>query len=457
MGILTFDTRWWPEELRQDARGRAGAAMDALQGLRSGSCVGAEWTGWFDWPRRRAESLEREVRSFVSGFDAFFDLVLVVGIGGSYLGCRAVSDALAHPHAALLGKSGRAARRPALAYAGQHLSEAGLVEVLDLLEERQPVVVVISKSGTTTEPAVAFRVIRDYMEKRFGRTEAARRIVAVTDARKGALRKLSDEYGYASFPVPDDVGGRYSVLTAVGLVPLALAGYDVGALLQGADAVYGEVRDGDVTGHAILEYAALRNAAFAAGKRIELLATAEPKLTTLVQWWQQLFGESEGKQGLGLFPAGLCYTTDLHSLGQYVQDGCRNLIETVLSVSDAPARESLAVERRLRVPQASSDIDEIGYLEGRFVGEVNRAATLGTIVAHADGGVPCASLTAPRLDERTLGALFAFFQTACGVSGAMLGVNPYDQPGVEAYKKNLFGLLGKPGFETLGAELRRRL
>lgn len=454
---VTCDARFFPAELKSAAEGLAKPAADALYAIRDGSCVGGEWTGWFDWPRKSGERLAAEIKDYIGKLDVYYDLVLVIGIGGSYLGTRAVSEALSHTYGIALGKAGRHARRPAIVYAGHHLSEAGLVELLDLLEERQPIVNVISKSGTTTEPAVAFRVVRHYMEKRFGKTEASRRIIATTDKTKGALRRLADEAHYKTFDVPDDVGGRFSVLTAVGLVPLALATLDIERLVSGADEIFRALREGDPGDHPVLRYAALRTAAYRSGKKIELLATGEPRLQYLIEWWKQLFGESEGKDGKGLFTAGLSYTTDLHSLGQYVQDGERILLETFLEVEQPGGEGGAGVERRIRVPHLQGDADGLGYLEQRFLGEVNAAALLGTRLAHADGGVPCLQLGVPRLDERTIGQLLAFFETACGVSGALLGVNPYDQPGVEAYKKNLFGLLGKPGFEDLGATLRRRL
>lgn len=457
MSTLRFDARFFPGDLRQAAEKLLPDASAALQAVRSGSSAGGEFTGWFDWPKKRGFILAKEVTAYVSDLDVHYDMVLVIGIGGSYLGTRAVADALSHPYAALLGQ---AARRPLLAYGGNHLSETALVEVLDLLRERQPIVNVISKSGTTTEPAVAFRIVRAYMEKRYGKAEAARRIIATTDVKKGALRRLADEAGYKTFEVPDDVGGRFSVLTAVGLVPLALAKFDIQALMDGAGEVFSQLTRQDASSHPALLYAALRQAAYASGKRVELLAASEPRFQMLVEWWKQLFGESEGKDGKGLFPAGLIYTTDLHSLGQYVQEGCRNLIETFLSVEDAApgdAQAASSVERRLRVPRLTDNTDDVGYLENRFISEINDAAMVATKVAHFDGGVPCASLTMSRLDEASIGALFAFFETACAVGGILLGVNPFNQPGVEAYKKNLFGLLGKPGFESLGSELRRRL
>ena len=293
------------------------------------------------------------------------------------------------------------------------------------------------------------------MEKRFGKAEAAQRIICTTDAKEGALRQVAEQEGYASFVIPDDIGGRFSVLTPVGLVPLALLHLDTKALMEGADLIFNELAS-EGEQHPALQYAAARNAAYKQDKRIEILASNNPKLSHLIEWWKQLYGESEGKEGKGLFPAGLTYTTDLHSLGQYVQDGVRNIVETFVSFDqDAPRRSG--VEQRIRVPAQAGKLDQLGYLEGRHLAEVNKAAMQGTMMAHYDGGVPCLSLTVPELSEYGIGALFAFFEVGCAVSGGMLGVNPFDQPGVEAYKKNLFALLGKPGTEALGAKLRERL
>jgi glucose-6-phosphate isomerase len=348
-------------------------------------------------------------------------------------------------------------RKPLIVFAGHHLSETGLIETLDLLEDRLPIVNVISKSGTTTEPSVAFRIIRNYMESRFGRQEAARRIVVTTDKEKGALKQVAREEGYQSFVVPDDIGGRYSVLSPVGLVPLALGRWDTKALLEGADQLFGELKGENRGSHPVLQYAAARKAAFDEGKRVEILSYINPKAAYLVEWWKQLFGESEGKDGLGLFPAGMAYTTDLHSLGQYVQEGVRNILETYLFFEQEQVSQSASIERQLRVPKAADNLDQLGYLENRRLREINEAAMLATQVAHFDGGVPSMTLSVPQFDEFGIGALFAFFETACAVSGSLLGVNPFDQPGVEAYKKNLFGLMGKPGFEELGAQLKERL
>jgi glucose-6-phosphate isomerase len=454
-GIVRFDDRFMPEDMRAQAQGLLPRAQEALAQLRTRASDPRDWVGWFDWPARRAGGLARELMSLRDDLGVFYDTVVVVGIGGSYLGCRAAAEALSSTTEHLTTGGGNR-RKPLLVYAGQHLSESALLDTLELLEGRQPIVNVVSKSGTTTEPALAFRFLRDHLERRFGKAEAAKRIIATTDPEKGALRKLAQESGYRTFPVPSDVGGRYSVLTAVGLVPLALAGLDVDALLAGADAMFATLRGGDASQHPALRYAAARTAAYAAGKRIELLSYAEPRLAQFTEWWKQLFGESEGKDGKGLFPAGLAYTTDLHSLGQYVQEGVRDLLETYLMIDAPTSRDGGGAERRLKVP-SGSPVDELGYLEGRYVDEASHAALDATRVAHADGGVPCLALGLSRLGARELGGLFAFFETACAVSASLLGVDAFDQPGVEAYKKNLFGLLGKPGFESLGAAVRRRL
>jgi glucose-6-phosphate isomerase len=449
MSYIKLNTRFLGEALEQQTAALQKSAHEHLNRLNDKSCVGNEWIGWYNYPKTRGFEQEENIRNFVQKLDVTYDLVLVIGIGGSYLGTRAVTEALLHSYQGVLRDN-----KPMIAFAGHHVSETQLVEVLELLDKKQPVVNVISKSGTTTEPGVVFRVVRDYMEKRFGKQESAKRIICTTDAKEGALRQVADQEGYASFVIPDDIGGRFSVLTPVGLVPLALLKLDTKALMEGADLIFSELNQS--AEHPVLRYAAARFAAYEQGKRIEILASNNPKVSHIIEWWKQLYGESEGKEGKGLFPAGLTYTTDLHSLGQYVQDGARNIVETFLSFEqDVPKRNG--VEQRIRVPVQASKLDQLNYLEGRFLGEVNKAAMQGTMVAHFDGGVPCLGLTVPELSEHGIGALFAFFEVGCAISAAMLAVNPYDQPGVEAYKKNLFALLGKPGTEALGARLRERL
>ncbi len=455
--MIGIDTSFFGEDLVKSTTDLKSKASDALESIINENCVGSEWTGWFDWPKRQGFALAKEIHTYKEKIDVAYDTVVVIGIGGSYLGTRAVCDALKHDFEFL--QTSEKDRKKHIVYAGHNLSEAGLIELLDALDQLKPIVNVISKSGTTTEPSVAFRVLRNYMEKRFGKEEANQRIVATTDKEKGVLRKVADEASWKTFVVPDDVGGRFSVLTAVGLLPLALAGYNINALLEGADIVFDELsKDNRLNeDHPILTYAAARLAAWESGKRMEVLAYGEPKFHSLVEWWKQLFGESEGKDGLGLFPAGLASTTDLHSLGQYLQDGHRSMIETFLYVEKQGSQDNKQVERRLHVPALGHDDDGLGYLENRYIDEVNKGALDATKVAHHDGGVPCLQLTIPGRDEKSIGALFAFFETACAVSGLILGVNPFDQPGVETYKKNLFGLMGKPGFEEMGQSLRKRL
>ncbi len=450
MTYVKLNKRFLGERLNARAEELLPQARQHLQKLLEKTCVGSEWTGWWDYPKQRGYALNEEIKRYVEQLDVDYDLVLVIGIGGSYLGTRAVSEALLHTY-----QSAMDTHQPMIAYAGHHLAEAQLIEVLELLDKRLPLVNVISKSGTTTEPGVVFRIVRNYMEARFGEEEASRRIICTTDAKEGALRLVADQKAYASFVIPDDIGGRFSVLSPVGLVPLALLRLDTKALLDGADAVFAELQNQPAES-AVLGYAAARLAAYEADKRIEILATSNPKMSHIVEWWKQLYGESEGKEHKGLFPAGMVYTTDLHSLGQYVQDGVRNLLETFLVIEQDVARRK-GIEQRIRVPAQSSKLDQLTYLEGRFVNDINRAAMQGTLLAHYDGGVPCLQLTVPDLSERSLGALFAFFECGCALSAAMLGVNPYDQPGVEAYKKNLFALMGKPGTEALGQKLRERI
>lgn len=450
MSLVKIDKKFLGEHLISRSEELLPRAREQLQQVIDKSCNGKEWIGWWDYPQTRGYALQEEIKRYVDQLDVDYNLVLVIGIGGSYLGTRAVSEALTHSFQASIDPT-----QPMITFAGHHLSEPQLIEVLELLDKKLPIVNVISKSGTTTEPGVVFRIIRKYLESRFGEDEAARRIVCTTDAKEGALRQVADQRGYASFVIPDDVGGRFSVLSPVGLLPLALLRLDIKALLDGADSIFSELKNPQGE-QAVLSYATARFAAYEEDKRIEILATSNPKLSHLVEWWKQLFGESEGKEHQGLFPAGLVYTTDLHSLGQYVQDGVRNLLETFLIVESDVAKRK-GIEQRVRVPSQSSQLDQLTYLEGKFINEINRAAMQGTILAHYDGGVPCLQVSVPDLSERSLGALFAFFESACAVSAGMLGVNPFDQPGVEAYKKNLFALMGKPGTEALGQKLRERL
>jgi glucose-6-phosphate isomerase len=410
-------------------------ARTALQTLINRNGPGSDFLGWRDLPLQPHEDVSR-ILERAERIRADSDAVIVVGIGGSYLGARAVIDALRPGFAT----------GPELFYAGHHIDGGWLRGLMLHLEDRRVSINVISKSGTTTEPALAFRVLRQWMERKYGRSEAARRIIATTDASRGALRTLADSEGYDSFIIPDEVGGRFSVMTAVGLLPIATAGIDVPALLAGAAAMRERTEHFDDDVNPALCYASLRDAMYRSGKRIEILASFIPALASVAEWWKQLFGESEGKQGKGLFPASVQNTTDLHSLGQYIQDGERLLFETF--IIDA------AREGDVTVPSLDRDDDGMGFVAGMGFHEVNRNALLGTAHAHLHGGVPNCTIELPRLDATSLGALFYMFQIAVSIGGYALGVNPFDQPGVEDYKRNMFALLGKDGFEARRKELR---
>jgi len=405
------------------------ALQQARKSLLTKTGAGSEFTGWVNWPTALLDSGDiiariEETRNRISKFNP--DVIVVIGIGGSYLGARAVYDALTPPF-------GR--HRPEMIFAGHQLDAGYHALLMQHLKERNPVVVVISKSGTTTEPAIAFRLIRTLMEEKYG-SDAARRIIAITDEKKGALRTLADSQGYETYIIPDDIGGRFSVLTPVGLLPLALCGFSVRELLEGAAQCERELSSANTisTNQAML-YAAIRQILYRQGKHVELQSTFCPQLATLSEWWKQLYGESEGKDQKGIFPASLVFTTDLHSLGQFVQDGNRVLFETFLSVAKP--------EKDIEIPVLNSNSDELLYLEGKNMSYVNRKAEEATRFAHAQGGVPVLALEMPELSEFTLGEIMYFFEFACALSAYTLGVNPFDQPGVEAYKQKMFELLGK--------------
>ncbi len=423
-------------------------ALDALALLQSGTGKGSDFLGWINLPSRTPNTLIQQIedirQDWSGGTDSRkIDLVVVIGIGGSYLGAKAVIEALSHSFAPLMPSSA-----PRIVFAGQNIGEDYLAELEDLLKEHSAACVVISKSGTTTEPAIAFRLVKQFIENKYGKQEAQRRIVAVTDQSRGALRTLVTQEGYRSFVIPDNVGGRFSVLTPVGLLPIALAGIDIKELLQGAirmetnTAVAG-------AGNPAVQYAAARNYLYDQGKKIELLVNYHPKLHYVAEWWKQLYGESEGKEHKGIFPAGVDYTTDLHSMGQYIQEGERHLFETVISVEKP--------NRSLCIDTDPQNLDGLNFLAGKHIDECNKMAELGTRLAHEDGGVPNLHIQLSSLDAFHLGELLYFFEKACGISGYMLGVNPFNQEGVEAYKKNMFALLNKPGYEAQGDALRRRL
>lgn len=440
---LTIDTQFVPSDILQEAQRLQGAAHSAFSSLVTKSCRGAEWTGFFGYPQDAGFELAEEISSYVARQKIIvYDKVVVVGIGGSYQGTQAVSESLAHSYCQ------PSAGRVELLFTGCHLSELMTIEILDVLADCQPLVVVISKSGGTIETAISFRIIHRYLQQRYGTERAKERLVVITDPQQGVLREVCDEVSCRSFPVPSDIGGRYSVLSAVGLVPLALAGYQIKELLRGADALF---RLSVSDQHPSLRYATIRQAAYHNGKLIEMLSYNEPKLRAYGAWWRQLFGESEGKDGKGIFPTTMSLTGDLHSMGQYLQDGKRHLFETFLTLKNTlPAT---AVERRLKIPSSAID-DQLQFIDGKYLHDLNLVAVKGTRLAHADGGVPNLELSLTSLDEYNLGYLFAFFQVSCAVSGIMLGVNPFDQPGVEAYKRNLLALAGKPQLKEIAEQLQ---
>ncbi|MFO7977073.1 MAG: glucose-6-phosphate isomerase [Bacteroidales bacterium] len=409
---------------------------------------GNEYLGWVDLPSRTPQQLLEQLQHDALKIKDQSQVVVVTGIGGSYLGSRAVIEALGTSFQEIL--SAKAGAFPKVLFAGHHLDEDYLFELLNVLDQVDYSVIVISKSGTTTEPAVAFRLLKDHLEEKYGKQAAAQRIYAVTDASSGALRKLTNNEGYSSYVIPDDVGGRYSVLTPVGLLPIAVAGFNIEKLIQGARQMEDFLKNHqEVMENPAAQYAVIRNLLYRQGKTTEIMAGYNPRLFYLIEWWKQLFGESEGKDQKGIFPAGVGFTTDLHSLGQYMQDGLRNIFETVITVAN-PLYE-------LRIPNDKDNLDGLNYLSGKRISYVNRMASQGTMLAHVDGGVPNLEIVIPRLDEHVIGQLIYFFEMSCAYSGYMLGVNPFDQPGVEAYKKNMFALLEKPGFEKEGRELKNRL
>ena len=418
-------------------------ALAAYDVLDAESGAGNDFLGWKTLPVDVPESILADCEAIRDDWAAKgVDLVVVIGIGGSYLGARCAIEALSH---GFVRKEGV----PQIAFAGNNLSEDYLAELMDLARMRNTACVVISKSGTTTEPAVAFRIVKEFIEKTYGKAEAAVRIVAITDARKGALKTLSTQEGYKTFVVPDNVGGRFSVLTPVGILPIILAGFDMRAMLKGAAAEREALLRKSADNPAV-QYAAMRNLLYSElGKKVEILVTFNPKLQYLGEWWKQLYGESEGKEGKGIFPASVVCTTDLHSMGQFIQEGERVMFETTVTVENAA--------RKVVIGSDEQNLDQLNYLSGQRVEHCNKMAQLGTKLAHIDGGVPQMELSVGRLDEESLGALFYFFEFACGVSAYLLGINPFNQPGVEAYKKNMFALLRKPGYEAQTEEILKRI
>ena len=412
----------------------AAEASNAL--LANGQGAGNDFLGWVALPSSIDAEQLAAVNEVANRLRAKAEVIVCIGIGGSYLGAKAVLEAMSNSFALLK----RDRKEPIVLFAGQNISEDYTYELLDAVKDRELAVVVISKSGTTTEPAIAFRILKAELERRYGKAEAAERIVAVTDKARGALKTLATQEGYSTFVIPDDVGGRFSVLTPVGLLPLAAAGIDIEALVRGAQDMQ-KATDENVPyeQNIAAQYAAVRNALYAEGKKIEILASYEPKLQYIAEWWKQLYGESEGKEGKGIFPASVTLTADLHSMGQYIQEGERMLMETVISVAKP--------DHTIVIESDEENLDGLNFLAGKRISEVNRMAELGVQLAHTDGGVPNIRIELPAIDAYHIGALLYFFERACGISGYILGVNPFNQPGVEFYKRNMFALLGKPGYE----------
>ena len=415
--------------------------------LHAKSGAGNDFLGWVDLPVAYDKEEFARIKKAAAKIQSDSDVLVVIGIGGSYLGARAVIEALRHSFYNMVDKSVR--KTPEIYFAGNSISPTYLADLIDVIGERDFSLNIISKSGTTTEPAVAFRVLKALCEKKYGKDGAKSRIYATTDKVRGALKALCDEEGYETFVVPDDVGGRFSVLTAVGLLPIAVSGADIDKLMEGAAAGYEEYKNPNMDENICYQYAAVRNALYRKGKNIEMMINYEPCLHYFSEWFKQLYGESEGKDGKGIFPAAADFSTDLHSMGQYIQDGQRILFETVLSV-EKPRRD-------ISLEADEANVDGLNFLAGKTMDFVNKKAFEGTVLAHTDGGVPNLVVSIESLDEYNLGKLIYFFEKACGISGYLLGVNPFNQPGVEAYKKNMFALLGKPGYENEKEALEKRL
>lgn len=415
--------------------------------LHNKTGAGNDFLGWVDLPVNYDKDEFEKIKKAAEKIQSDSDALIVIGIGGSYLGARAAIEMLTNNFHNALDSDKRKA--PKIFYVGNNISSTYMAELLQAVEGKDISVNVISKSGTTTEPAIAFRIFRTYLENKYGIDEARKRIYATTDKARGALKTLADAEGYESFVVPDDVGGRFSVLTAVGLLPIAAAGIDIDEMMKGAADAREAYSSPSIKDNDAYKYAAVRNALYNKGKTIEVLVNYEPSLHYFNEWWKQLYGESEGKDGKGLFPAAVDFSTDLHSMGQYVQDGRRILFETVINVEKA--------KYEINIEEADTDLDGLNFLAGKTMDFVNKKAFQGTLLAHNDGGVPNMVLNVPELSAYYFGYMVYFFEKACGISGHLLGINPFDQPGVEAYKKNMFALLGKPGFEDVKAELEKRL
>ena len=448
MGKITFDYSKAASFVREnEVESMRKLALDAKEVLVGKTGAGNDFLGWIDLPVDYDKEEFARIKKAAAKIQSDSEVLLVIGIGGSYLGARAAIEFLRHSFYNVVDKSIR--KTPEIYFVGNSISSTYIKHLIDVIGDRDFSINMISKSGTTTEPAIAFRVFKEMAEKKYGKEGAAKRIYATTDKARGSLKNLATEEGYESFVVPDDVGGRFSVLTAVGLLPIAVSGADIDKLMEGAAegrkmALNAEFEENDA-----LQYAALRNIMLRKGKVIEILANYEPSAHYVSEWWKQLYGESEGKDQKGIFPASVDLTTDLHSMGQFIQDGSRTMFETVLNIETS--REEILIG------EEPVDLDGLNYLAGKNVDFVNKSAMNGTILAHTDGQVPNFMINVPEVSEFYLGELFYFFEFACGVSGYLLGVNPFNQPGVESYKKNMFALLGKPGYEAQREELLKRL
>ena len=448
MAKVTFDYSKTAEFISKDEiTSMKKLVLDAKETLVSKNGAGNDFLGWIDLPVDYDKDEFARIKAAAKKIQSDSEVLVVIGIGGSYLGARAAIDFLRHGFYNNVSKEIR--KTPEIYYAGNSISPAYLKGLLDVVGDRDFSVNIISKSGTTTEPAIAFRIFKEKLEKKYGKEEAAKRIYATTDKAKGALKNLATEEGYESFVVPDDVGGRFSVLTAVGLLPIAVSGADIDKLMEGAASGREKALNNTFEDNDAVKYAAIRNILLRKGKSIEITANYEPSLHYFGEWWKQLYGESEGKDQKGIFPAAVDLTTDLHSMGQFIQDGSRLMFETVVNIEKTDAD--------IVIQEEADDLDGLNYLAGKDMDFVNKSAMNGTILAHTDGNVPNLMVNVPEQNEFYLGELFYMYEFACGVSGYILGVNPFNQPGVESYKKNMFALLGKPGYEDMTAELQKRL
>ena len=448
MGKITFDSSKASSFLSDyEINYLEGQVKLAHDMLHNKTGAGNDFLGWVDLPLNYDKEEFARIKKSAEKIKSDSDVLVVIGIGGSYLGARAAIEMLSHSFYNMLSKDKR--KTPEIYFVGNNISSTYVTDLLELIEGKEVSVNVISKSGTTTEPAVAFRIFKEYLETKYGKDEAKNRIYATTDKERGALKKLADEEGYESFVIPDDVGGRFSVLTAVGLLPIAVCGADIDKIMQGALDAYNLYKDFDFKNNDCYRYAAARNALYNKNKTIEIMVNYEPSLHFFTEWWKQLYGESEGKDQKGIFPAGVDFTTDLHSMGQYIQDGLRNLFETIIHVGKA--------KKSIVIKEDKDNVDGLNFLAGKEMDFVNNKAFEGTLLAHTDGGVPNLIIDVPELTEYYFGSMVYFFEKACGISGYLLAVNPFDQPGVESYKKNMFALLGKPGYEEQKSELEARL